>query len=123
EIAMHSRHRKHLSSVRKVGLSNRSRTCLERSQIGTIAELVSYSRSDVRRLIRGAGEKTAQEIEAATHALGLTLAAESLTERELRADRARRRDVGVCAIGAFASDLPYVPKAMPTSAAGRAGSR
>jgi hypothetical protein len=74
-------------------LSNRARSCLERSDIESIAHLVSYSAEDVRGRIWRAGAKTAREIEAAMRAIGLTLAEESLWDRELRVDRARRGNV------------------------------
>lgn len=74
-------------------LSNRARSCLERSEVESVAQLVSYSADDVRGRIRRAGAKTAGEIEAAMCAIGLTLAEESLWERELRVDRARRGNV------------------------------
>lgn len=74
-------------------LSNRARSCLERSEIDSIAQLVSYSAADVRGRVWRAGAKTASEIEAAMRTIGLTLAAEGLVDRELRVDRARRGDV------------------------------
>jgi hypothetical protein len=59
---------------------------------------VSYSAEDVRGRIWRAGAKTAGEIEAAMRAIGLTLAGESLwdrelRDRELRVNRARRGNV------------------------------
>ncbi len=71
-------------------LSNRARSCLERSGIESIAQLVTYSAEDVRRFIWRAGAKTAGEIETAMRTLGLTLAEEPLLDRQFRVDRGRR---------------------------------
>jgi hypothetical protein len=75
-------------------LSNRARSCLERSDIESVAHLVSYSAKDVRGRVWRAGAKTVSEIEAAMHAIGLTLAEESLFDRERR-DHARGGNVVV----------------------------
>lgn len=74
-------------------LSNRARTCLERSDIDSIAQLVGYSADDVRGRIWRAGPKTTSEIEGAMHTIGLTLAEEGLFDRERRVERARRENV------------------------------
>jgi len=73
-----------------LALSNRTRGCLDRAEIATIAELLTRSAADLRGEVWHAGAKTVAEVEAALAMLGLRLAEEPRFEREWRVQQARR---------------------------------
>jgi Bacterial RNA polymerase, alpha chain C terminal domain len=75
--------------IQVLQLSNRTRSCLERSEIETLAELISYSPWDLRWSMSRAGDKTVAELTEAVRRVGLELAADRRTDREERVRRAR----------------------------------
>jgi hypothetical protein len=77
--------------VESLPLSNRARGALNRAEIDTVAELLTYSSWDLRMVWR-TGAKTIAEIEAALASLGLHLAEERRGDREARVQRARREE-------------------------------
>jgi hypothetical protein len=84
-----------------LSLSARTRGCLDRAGIATIAELLTYSASDLRSTVWNAGPKTVAEVEAELATLGLRLAEERRIDREMRVERTQREERQWRGVGAM----------------------
>lgn len=64
--------------VERLKLPVRAYNCLKNNLIGTVGELMQFSKQDVLRM-KNAGEKTLRDIEAALEEYGITLRDEKRT--------------------------------------------
>lgn len=76
-------------AVDALPVSPRTRRCLDGAEIVTIAELLTYSASDLRGAV-DAGPKTVADVETAVATFGLRLANEQRIDREMWVEQALR---------------------------------